>query len=239
MQNSNSNIKVLGISGLARSGKDTFVGIAKNILTKNGYTPIRIAFADELKKEAQAMLKANKFSASVYTEDSEAKKLIRPLLVWWGCQRRYESEGGAHWVNTADSLMKSDIKVLTDKGIPSENLVFLVSDVRFENEAKWIQNSWGGVVIHLKRWTAKWGKEHWNDSGPDTLTKVFDPAPNEEEAKNDPLVQKLANHQIDWESKKILTSSEAIADGYLHSVVLEALNQTKYFKHTSSGILSY
>lgn len=228
-------IKVIGIAGYARCGKDTFVGIAKNILTKNNYTPLRVAFADKLKEESEAMLKANKFAATVYTEDGDAKKLIRPLLVWWGCQRRYESEGGLYWVDRVDDQLRALAKDMIDNGMSPERVVALVSDVRFANEAKWVHDQWGGVVIHLKRWSTKEVRDGYGDT---VFAKTYDPAPNEEEAKNDPLVQELADHRIEWESKGKHTAASAIQDPYLQGVVLESLNATRFFKHPTNGILS-
>lgn len=231
--------KVIGIAGYARCGKDTFVGIAKEILKNNGYTPVRVAFADSLKKEVTRMLKDNNFKATVYTEDTEEKKLIRPLLVWWGCQRRYESPEGLHWVNVAENEIKSTISSC-DAHSPaaSDKLVFLVSDVRFLNEARWVHQTFDGEVIHLKRFTIE-DRKGGQDGSDVILTKVYDPAPNEEELKNDPLVQEVADQRIEWESKKKMTSAEAIQNSYLRQVVLDTLNSTKYFKHPTpiTGIL--
>jgi len=227
-------MKVIGIAGFARCGKDTFVGIAKNILLRNGYRPQRFAFADMLKNETEEMLKSNKFSATVYTEESGAKNLIRPLLVWWGCQRRYESEGGLYWVNEVDKKLKNWDECEARGGHIGSG-VALVSDVRFVNEAKWVHENWKGVVIHLKRWSTKEVRDGYGDT---VFAKTYDPAPNEEEAKNDPLVQELADHRIEWESKGKHTAQTAIEDPYLQSVVLEALNATKFFKHSTSGTLS-
>ena len=128
---------VLGIAGFARSGKDTFVSIAKEILSKNGYTASRVAFADKLKDEVVNMLKHNYFKADVYTTNTDDKTLLRPLLVWWGCQRRRESDGGLYWVERANAEINSTVSSY-DAHIPSQTqkLVFLVSDVRFPNEAK-------------------------------------------------------------------------------------------------------
>ena len=221
--------KVLGIAGYARCGKDTFVGIAKEILTKNGYHPVRVAFADSLKQEVTEMLKVNNFKTSVYTEEIEEKKLIRPLLVWWGCQRRYESPDGLHWVNVAEKKIRYYIE---DIKIDPEKIIFLVSDVRFLNESRWIHNSFNGEVIHLKRFSIKECRagQDGSDVG---FSKIYDPGPNDEELKNDPLVQEVADHRIEWESKKKMTSAEAIADVNLQKVVLETLNSTKYFRHPS------
>lgn len=227
--------KVIGIAGYARCGKDTFVGIAKNILTSNGYHPVRIAFADSLKQEVTEMLKVNKFKTTVFTEDTEAKKLIRPLMVWWGCQRRHESPEGMYWVNVASHNMDYYIEHIK---VDPEKIVFLISDVRFVNEARWIHKKFDGDVVHLKRYSI----EDYNggqDRSDVILSKVYDPAPNEEEFVNDPLVRELSDHKIEWQSKKKMTSEEAIADPYLQQVVLDTLNSTKYFKLPSpiTGLL--
>ena len=233
------NVKVIGIGGYARCGKDTFVGISKNILTKNGYKPIKIAFADSLKEEAEKMLRESRFSATVYTEDSEVKTLIRPLLVWWGCQRRRESDGGLYWVNIADEKIHDFIDTahnnLDEAGTDPDKLIFLISDVRFKNESTWIKETWKGEFIHLKRWSNKEVRDGYGDLG---FAKVFDPAPNEEELIQDPIIQEMADQKVEWENKKKMTSAEAIGDPYLQSVVLETLNSIKFFKHPTTGILT-
>lgn len=230
-------IKVIGIAGYARSGKDTFVGIAKNILAANKYRPIRVAFADKLKEESEAMLKANNFKATVYTEDSDAKKLIRPLLVWWGCHRRYESTGGLYWVRQVDDQLRELCKNLVSTGEHTERVVALISDVRFANEARWVHDQWGGRVIHLKRYTACGGMQHDSFTGKETgykEWKQYDPAPNDEEKKNDPLVQEIADFRIEWESKGKHTAQTAMEDPYLQGVVLKSLNDTGFFSETLS-----
>lgn len=230
-------MKVIGIAGYARCGKDTFVEIAKKILRKNRYTPIRMAFADMLKDEVASMLKDNNFNAAVKTDDSVAKSLIRPLLVWWGCQRRHESEGGLYWVNKVDAQIQDIINDYQSGGMSTERIVVLISDVRFPNEVKWFHDKWGGQVIHLKKWQNEWRKGG-QDGSDEFLTKVYDPAPNEEEAKQDPLVEAVADVKTEWEGKGKATAAIASAETDLHTVVLDALNSTKFFKHQSIGTLT-
>lgn len=227
-----NNIKVIGIGGLARAGKDTFVGIAKNILTNNGYNPIRVAFADSLKDEVSKMLITNGFSTSVRSDDTEIKKLMRPLMVWWGCQRRRESPNGAYWITEAEAQIKkhSELEHCTN-GIDYDKLVFLISDVRFPNEVEWIHNKFDGEVIHLKRWKAQKIK-----NGDTTFIKQYDLPPNEEEALQDPLVQKISDYHVEWEDAQ-KSSSGAVEDDVLKQTVLSALNKTKYFRHTTNGTL--
>lgn len=230
-------MKVIGIAGYARCGKDTFVAIAKNILKRNGYSSFRIAFADKLKEEVEAMLVANNFKASVLTDDTEAKKLIRPLLVWWGCQRRQESEGGLYWVRTAEDKIRNYYARDRHSNIDDDKLVMLVSDVRFPNEARWVHETFDGDVIHLRKYTV-----HTSDSpalvygisSNMEFHRVYDDAPNEEEKKQDPLVREMADQCIDWEKS---SSTDVLNDPKMNAIVLDALNRTKYFKHTSIGTL--
>jgi hypothetical protein len=226
---------VLGIAGYARCGKDTFVGIAKNILVKNGYASIRVAFADSLKKEIQEMLKLNGFDLNVYTENSEAKSKIRPLLVWWGCSRRDLSPGGTYWVERVDKdLRKMELGMEckhNDTAPPSDKIVALVSDVRFPNEADWVHKNWSGQIIHLRRYikeTVALGA----DSGGAIhahYKNVYDAAPNEEEKRQDPLVLEKADYRMEWESRGKHTAETAIKDEYLQGEVLKALNATRFF----------
>lgn len=227
-------MKVIGIAGYARAGKDTFVGIAKDILINNGLRAMRLAFADKLKEEAESMLKANRFTASVKTTDPVVKTQMRPLMVWWGCQRRYESEGGLYWVNEIDKQIQN-LEECEAYGGHIGSGIILVSDVRFPNEAKWVHEKWNGVVIHLKRWETQWRKAG-QDGSDEVRVKVYDPAPNEEEAKQDPLVEAMADVKVEWENQKASTTEAAIKSELLKQVVWNALNETKYFKLPSPVI---
>ncbi len=224
-------MKVIGVAGMARAGKDTFVKIAIELLRKNGYNATRVAFADKLKEEVENMLKQNRFSATSYTDDVQAKNLIRHLLVWWGCQRRYETDGGLYWVNEVDKQIRRLQEDLLRTGACEGKEIVLVSDVRFPNEVKWIQSNWDGSVIHLKRFSPNWVRGG-QDNSDEFLVKEYDKAPNEEEAKQDPLVQELADVKTEWESKQKATAEDASSIPDLQKVVWDALNKTKFFKHS-------
>jgi len=219
---------VIGVAGFARSGKDTFVGIASDILRANSYRPMRVAFADKLKEETDAMLRHNNFAATTKTDATDAKTLIRPLLVWWGCQRRYESPDGLYWVREIDKQLNSICDSYVANGESHDRLVVLVSDVRFPNEATWIHDKWGGSVVHLKRWKTEF-RRCGQDGSDECGIKVYDPAPNEEEAKQDPLVEAVADVKVEWENQKMATTSDAIKSEKLKVVVRGALNNTHYF----------
>ena len=227
-------MKVIGIGGFARAGKDAFVSIAKNILTKNGYKPQRFAFADNLKKEVNSVLHDHQFSLDVHTTDTAEKAKLRPLLVWWGCARRDMSTNGMYWVEQVHKQLVS-IKNSFEDSDEDNAFVALISDVRFVNEAKWLHDDWGGSFIHLRRFSMQKCRDGYGD---DFMGQVFDPAPNEEEAKNDPLIQELADVKVEWESRGIPSGGCVTKDDYLQGKVLDALNSTKFFKHQTIGTLS-
>ena len=160
---------------------------------------------------------------------ADEKERVRPLLVFWGCQRRYESEGGLYWVNEVDNQLQDIINDAQSGGTTTERMVALVSDVRFPNEAKWVHEKWDGQVIHLKKWQNEWRKGG-QDGSDEFLVKVYDNAPNEEEAKQDPLVEAMADVKTEWEGKGKATADIASAEEDLKKVVWAALNHTKFFK---------
>ena len=232
----NSDIKVIGISGYAKAGKDTFVAIAKNILSKNGYTGIRVAFADTLKEEIQQMLIDNKFSLNIHDITPEEKEQVRPLFVFWGCQRRRETPDGLYWVRKAEEKIKFYYAGSPHANIEREKLVFLVSDVRFPNEVKWVHETFGGEVIHLRKYTV--GRSKALDANrvfDDQFIKDYDEPPNEEERKQDPIVREMSDFFVDWEKS---SAPNLMTDPIMNKIVLEALNRTKYFRHPTIGILS-
>jgi hypothetical protein len=223
---------VIGIAGYAKAGKDTFVSIAKTILTRNDYRPIRIAFADKLKDEVQGMLYDNRFKLDVKKLTPEEKERVRPLFVFWGCQRRYESDGGLYWVDVVQEWLEDIAYECKQEGESDERIVALVSDVRFPNESKWIHETWNGQVIHLRRYKKVPIGVGVDEKGCMMTTSYnheYDPAPNEEEFKQDPLVLAQADYRVEWENKGAKSSEEAAKDPELHEIVLKALNALPVF----------
>ena len=132
-------MKILGISGLARSGKDSFYELCKPLLNREGIKHRRMAFADELKEEADTIL--SKYAGiSAFTENSEEKKMIRPLLVTYGTHIRRKINPNC-WIEKIQEKLKTQ-KV--------DNELVFVTDVRFQNEIQWIHEA-GGSSVHVSR----------------------------------------------------------------------------------------
>ena len=227
-------MKMIGVGGFAKSGKDTFVGIAKEILHRNNYIPMRVAFADRLKEEVQRMLEQSNFELNITRLNPDEKERVRPVFVFWGCQRRSESEEGMYWVNIINDYLQAVVRDHLENGMSTEKVVVLVSDVRFPNEAKWVHDEWEGEIIHLRRFT-----KDVDCMGVDAQSRVFksykniyDLAPNSEELAQDPLVLAQADMRVEWENKGFPTAASAEASPELQQIVLDALNKSKFFNGT-------
>lgn len=159
---------IIGISGVARSGKDTlannFVKIFKNL----GIKAKRYAFADELKREVRPFLKKH-VGLDSFTQNDDEKKIIRPFLVAYGTHIRRALNQDC-WIDSLKDHLKED-------GIS------IISDVRYENEADWIQKN--GFLIHIARL--------------DKNNNLIKPA-NQEEQENDPILQAKANLSYVWQT---------------------------------------
>lgn len=128
---------IIGLAGVARSGKDSFFQFCKDIKV-NGRPNFRAAFADELKLELDPFL-IKQFNISSFTEHPKEKEIIRPILVSYGMAKRQISKG-RYWVDK----VKSKIEPIKN----SHNC--FITDVRFSNEVDQIKEL-GGICIHIER----------------------------------------------------------------------------------------
>ena len=215
-----NNVKLIGIGGVATSGKDLFFNISKEILRKNGHSAIRLAFADEVKKDLDPFL-LEKVGISAFTSNPEEKKLIRPFIVAYSTTLMRKLKPNI-WIEK--------LRYCIDNMEFKDNDVLFITDVRFENELLFIQNVYEGETIHIKKYNNV-------DGGFD---KSYISPANEEEAANDPLVEKYSNFRLEWENieKRYVNFrrdgekqdyASLVTNEYLNDVVLEYLNKTKYF----------
>lgn len=129
---------IVGITGLARSGKDTLFKFLSDKLKENNISSKRLAFADELKEECDDFLKKN-IGISAFTEKNSEKEIIRPFLVCYGTKVRRRLNKNC-WIDRLSRKLKDS---------PSNNYVF-ITDVRYENEIEWVKSQ-GGKTIHIER----------------------------------------------------------------------------------------
>ncbi len=121
---------IIGISGVARSGKDTLANNFVKIFKHLGIKAKRYAYGTHIRRALNE-----------------------------NC-----------WIDTLSSYLKN-------------NEIAIISDVRYKNEADWIQKN--GFLIHIARL--------------DKENNLIKPA-NSEELENDPILQAQANLSYVWQT---------------------------------------
>jgi hypothetical protein len=146
---------VIPIAGFARSGKDTLADAIFDHLeeTEPSYSVITMKFADALKTDLEKAMSAVGVSIDAFTEDSDEKAKLRPMLVAYGEYRR--SIDPDVWVK---KVLK-EIGVWVNETLPdgeSTGSVILVPDLRYLNEyeklkAEAEKHGWAFVPIYIER----------------------------------------------------------------------------------------
>lgn len=146
---------LIPICGFARAGKDSLADAIFDSLDENEptYSVITLKFADELKKDMEKAMAAVGIEVDAFTEDTEKKAVLRPMLVAYGEYRR--SIDPDVWVK----------KVLKEIGVwVNETLedvegggsVILIPDLRYLNEYEKLKavaekHGWAFVPIYIER----------------------------------------------------------------------------------------
>ena len=168
----------IGISGLARSGKDLFFNLFSKEIKKLGFSCGRFALADELKIEINPFLISH-YGIDIFNCTKEEKEIVRPALISHGKIRRSQS-GGRYWIDKIeDSINKEGPLDFT-----------CVTDIRYaehpKDELNWVKKEKGGTLIHISKYVLI------------DEEKIFQKAANEEEERNDPRLRREADYKICW-----------------------------------------
>jgi len=149
-------MKLIGLSGLARSGKDT---VGDRLVSEHNFK--RYAFADPLKRAGSEM-----FGIPLEDFHSDDKKEV--VNKFWGFSPRQiaqliGTEGGRElfrddiWVRRAhlEYITHLETTAMMPKDRYDNNSVpglggMVITDVRFPNEAEWIKE-YDGIIIHINR----------------------------------------------------------------------------------------
>lgn len=190
------NIFVVGICGYARTGKDSFASIFKQKCEKKGFDCHIFNLANDLKEIANLITLEYLNIDSRFIPD-ENKEMLRPLLVGIGETFRNFNEN--YWLSRVnDKISRIEANKKTFVVIP---------DVRYLNEAKWINSFDDKDIIYLYR------------------DKII--PPNSQELKNIPEIKsKFDLTPINWPeinlSKKLLTNDKlnCIVEEYLENICI-------------------
>lgn len=191
---------ILGLSGSAQSGKDTFYSILKRLSSKK---VTRFALADNLKEETDKWIK-NNYRIDYKSCTLKEKEFIRPFWVVHGKLKRNISQG-KHWTDLLTPVLQERLN-------QEDNQILCITDIRYkeypEDESDWLKKI-GGKLIHISM---------YEKTG--TFLK-FNKYPNEDEAKNDPILKDLADYRLEWEKQG--TNNEEFLFEKLSPIVKECM----------------
>lgn len=128
-------LRVIGVSGKARAGKDTLFAIAE----KDGYT--KLSFAGELKRRAR-----QDFGLTDEHTDGKLKEVPSDLLLGHS-PREFLIELGNLYRKYRPSFW---VDIILNQILANPYDRFMITDVRYPNEAEAIK-SVGGSILRLER----------------------------------------------------------------------------------------
>lgn len=138
---------IVGLMGKAGSGKDSF---ANRLVTRHGYR--RLAFADTVKSMAVALDPIIEIDQKKGGHQARLTEVIQTLGGWDGAKQLASVRGYLQELGCAarDTLGKDVwLRAVADRAafIPGP---VVVTDVRFHNEADWVQLT-GGALVRIER----------------------------------------------------------------------------------------
>jgi hypothetical protein len=176
---------VIGITGFARSGKDTLANIIKEKMTMLGARCQIFSLAHALKSDLNDFC-LDKFGISAFTEHTESKSKIRPILIAYGKAKR-DTSNGRYWVDK----IKVEIESFFGRG----GNIAIVPDIRFKeydfDEYDFIRSYENNALIYVSRRLGDGSKIQ---------------AAHESEKENEPFLFESSDAHLDWRSN--LTSQE-------------------------------
>lgn len=166
--------QVIGLSGVAGSGKDTLF----SLLSLRNSNVKRFALADILKQEISPFLK-DLYGIDILNCSREEKNLIRPILVEHGKIRRTLTSG-TYWTSKLTTSIQEFVAL-------DPNNIAVITDIRYaeyeEDELFWLKKTLNGHLIHITMTLGKGEKLQ---------------PPNKEEEINDPVLRKSSDLRVIW-----------------------------------------
>lgn len=162
-------MKLIALTGLPRTGKDTF---ANRLASNHGY--VRMAFADPLKAAAAVLL--NRPLGECHGLNGYDRESIMPewgFSMRWFLQR-FGTECMRNQIDPDFWIKRMALELDKQKGRssgepfvgiePPEELKVVITDCRFENEAKMIRER-GGMIVEIRRKGVNRKGDHVSDDG--------------------------------------------------------------------------
>lgn len=168
--------RIIGLTGVAKSGKDTLFEILKERLSLNFNINIeRASLADALKREIKDFC-VKEYGINPLNCNPEEKEIIRPYLVFYGNFQRFKSNG-SYWWKKLQPLTQEETKNW-----------LIVTDIRYcqyEQDDYYFISKNNGTLIHLSR--------------EDKDGNLIKPA-NQQEEIYDPRMKCLSDIHFKWKT---------------------------------------
>ena len=184
---------VIGLAGVAGSGKDTFYSILSSKINAK-----RFSLADKLKEEVSPWCKKH-YLIDPLNCCRDEKDSIREFLVFHGEYMRKETNG-RYWIEKISEEIKSN-----------KQKYKIITDVRYDDyqadEVSWLKNELNGILIHVSM------------VGLDG--ELIGPA-NSAEARNNPKLIEKADFKVRWPLKEKTSSLHKELSPYVEEVMFQA-----------------
>jgi hypothetical protein len=127
----------------------------------------RYAFADSLKQDLAPLFKTQ-FNIDIFNVESGEKEIIRPIMISYGVTWRNIDIN--HWVKNVYKNIQTE----------SENIIPVITDLRYKNELEFLREKYGDKLIHIN------------------ITRKDSICPTDEELNNLKHIADKADIQIEW-----------------------------------------
>lgn len=206
-------MKLIGLCGYAKAGKNLFADVATNILNDKKVASVSLAY--NLRKELYDFV-YSKTGYDVFTTDPTIKELLRPMLVAHGNLMR-DISNGTYWTDKLESYINDKL---------SDYDYIFVTDLRYckydTDELYWIKQKMKGYMIHIEKFEYQPApsKRHIHTSTP---VKTYDKPANDHELINDPKLKANSDICFEWES----AANKPDGKEYIEGVVRKCLEDLK------------
>jgi hypothetical protein len=156
---------IIGLVGLAGSGKDTVAGILQSLWEQAGIQSACTAFADPIRSMCRdLLLHAGVQNPERYLFNRELKETVIPelgasyrhLTQTLGTEWGQQCLGRDVWIRVLDKRLQ----IYREQGLTR----FVIPDVRFTVESDWLRSR-GGVIWRIKRPGVAPVREHVSETG--------------------------------------------------------------------------
>jgi hypothetical protein len=138
---------IIGVSGKAQSGKDTFSEMLVKELNKNTFPPyVMMAFAHELKVRCQEAFDLTWDQLWGSDKEKEDERYPKADGGFWTAREIMQNFGA--WYRSVDKnyWVKNLFRVIDSKDYKN----VIITDVRYLNEANYIRGN-GGIILRVNR----------------------------------------------------------------------------------------